>query len=150
MSQTLRGQDEALGLLRAAVHSGHVGHAYLFHGPAGVGKTRAALLFAQALLCERPLESVLAGLRQSHCEPPAVVRIGRSLDEPRADEHVDGPAHGGCTAPSRVRDLVQGCRLMLRYGGKQSALRTLRSFCWTVGDEILRDIGEPRCDSSWR
>ena len=57
MSQTLRGQDEALGLLRAAVHSGHVGHAYLFHGPAGVGKTRAALLFAQALLCERPLES---------------------------------------------------------------------------------------------
>lgn len=55
MSQTkLRGQDEALGLLRAAVHSGHVGHAYLFHGPAGVGKTRAALLFAQALLCEKP------------------------------------------------------------------------------------------------
>src|SRR5262245_14371846 len=54
MSQTLRGQDEALGLLRAAVHSGHVGHAYLFHGPAGVGKTRAALLFAQALLCEHP------------------------------------------------------------------------------------------------
>jgi len=58
MSQIkLRGQDEALNLLRAAVHSGHVGHAYLFHGPAGVGKTRAALLFAQALLCERPLES---------------------------------------------------------------------------------------------
>jgi DNA polymerase-3 subunit delta' len=54
MSHKLRGQDEALGLLRAAVHSGHVGHAYLFHGPAGVGKTRAALLFAQALLCERP------------------------------------------------------------------------------------------------
>lgn len=55
MSQIkLRGQDEALNLLRAAVHSGHVGHAYLFHGPAGVGKTRAALLFAQALLCEKP------------------------------------------------------------------------------------------------
>jgi DNA polymerase-3 subunit delta' len=57
MSQAkLRGQDEALGLLRAAVLSGHVGHAYLFHGPAGVGKTRAALLFAQALLCERPVD----------------------------------------------------------------------------------------------
>ena len=54
MKITLRGQDEALSLLRAAVASGHVGHAYLFHGPAGVGKTRAALRFAQALLCERP------------------------------------------------------------------------------------------------
>ena len=58
MSQIkLRGQDEALNLLRAAVHSGHVGHAYLFHGPSGVGKTRAALLFAQALLCEKPAAS---------------------------------------------------------------------------------------------
>jgi DNA polymerase-3 subunit delta' len=57
MSQAkLRGQDEALGLLRSSVLSGHVGHAYLFHGPAGVGKTRAALLFAQGLLCERPVD----------------------------------------------------------------------------------------------
>jgi DNA polymerase-3 subunit delta' len=57
MSHKLRGQDEALSLLRSAVRSGHVGHAYLFHGPAGVGKTRAALLLAQALLCEHPVSS---------------------------------------------------------------------------------------------
>ena len=52
MADTLRGQDEALGLLRAALQSGHVGHAYLFHGPSGVGKTRAALYLARALLCD--------------------------------------------------------------------------------------------------
>jgi DNA polymerase-3 subunit delta' len=51
--ETLRGQDEALALLRAALKTGHVGHAYLFHGPAGVGKTRAAMWLARALLCER-------------------------------------------------------------------------------------------------
>jgi hypothetical protein len=51
MADILRGQDEALELLRAALRSGHVGHAYLFHGPSGVGKTRAALYFARALLC---------------------------------------------------------------------------------------------------
>jgi DNA polymerase-3 subunit delta' len=55
MADVLRGQDEALGLLRAALRSGHVGHAYLFHGPSGVGKTRAALYFARALLCESRL-----------------------------------------------------------------------------------------------
>jgi DNA polymerase-3 subunit delta' len=51
---TWRGQEEALGFLRAVLQSGHIGHAYLFHGPAGVGKTRAALEFARALLCEAP------------------------------------------------------------------------------------------------
>lgn len=45
-------QEEALAPLTASLISGHVGHAYLFHGPAGVGKTRAALWFARALLCE--------------------------------------------------------------------------------------------------
>jgi len=51
-AEALRGQEEALALLRAALQSGHIGHAYLFHGPSGVGKTRAALYFARALLCE--------------------------------------------------------------------------------------------------
>ncbi|HEU5310452.1 MAG TPA: hypothetical protein VFV24_03265, partial [Candidatus Eisenbacteria bacterium] len=50
----LRGQDEAEALLRAALATGHVGHAYLFHGPSGVGKTKAALRFARTLLCETP------------------------------------------------------------------------------------------------
>src|SRR5512146_135564 len=47
-------QDDALAHLTASLTGGHVGHAYLFHGPAGVGKTRAALWFARALLCETP------------------------------------------------------------------------------------------------
>jgi DNA polymerase-3 subunit delta' len=42
-------QDEAKRLLGAALAEGPA-HAYLFHGPAGVGKRRAALAFASALL----------------------------------------------------------------------------------------------------
>lgn len=73
---TLRGQDEALSLLRAALKTQHVGHAYLFHGPAGVGKTRAALLFAQALLCEEPLPEGAA------CNACASCRGVRELRHP--------------------------------------------------------------------
>jgi DNA polymerase III subunit delta' len=50
--ETLPEQDEAKRLLRAALSEGPA-HAYLFHGPAGSGKRRAALLFAAALIGER-------------------------------------------------------------------------------------------------
>ena len=42
-------QEEAKGLLRATLRESHV-HAFLFHGPAGVGKRRAALALAGELL----------------------------------------------------------------------------------------------------
>jgi DNA polymerase-3 subunit delta' len=47
-------QDHAIMLLRAAVRHDKVGHAYLFIGPAGVGRRTLAMAFAQILNCERP------------------------------------------------------------------------------------------------
>jgi DNA polymerase III subunit delta' len=47
----LSGQDHATGVLRRAVASRHVPHAYLFEGPDGVGKRSAALGLALALTC---------------------------------------------------------------------------------------------------
>lgn len=42
-----------MGLLRAAFGSGRLSHAYLFHGPEGVGKETTALELAASLNCER-------------------------------------------------------------------------------------------------
>jgi DNA polymerase-3 subunit delta' len=47
-------QDHAVMLLRGAVRSGRVGHAYLIVGPPGVGRRTIARAFAQVLNCERP------------------------------------------------------------------------------------------------
>lgn len=44
------GQDRALGVLRAAVGAGRVHHAWIFHGPPGVGKFTTALAWARELL----------------------------------------------------------------------------------------------------
>ncbi len=46
-------QERAVETLRRALTSERVAHAYLFHGPDGVGKRAAALAFAQALECQR-------------------------------------------------------------------------------------------------
>jgi DNA polymerase III subunit delta' len=47
--ETFPEQDEAKALLRSALTEGPA-HAYLFHGPRGVGKRRAAIAFAGELL----------------------------------------------------------------------------------------------------
>ena len=46
------GQPQAIELLQAALRHDHLHHAYIFHGPPGVGKFTTARAFAAALLCE--------------------------------------------------------------------------------------------------
>lgn len=49
----IAGQRRAVGQLRKLLAGTRLANAYLFHGPWGVGKTRAALAFAAALLCPK-------------------------------------------------------------------------------------------------
>ncbi len=47
------GHQQPIEVLRRAIQSGHVPHAYLFVGPPDVGKTLVATEFAKAINCER-------------------------------------------------------------------------------------------------
>lgn len=49
LSQVI-GQERAIAALRATIHSGRIHHAWVFHGPPGVGKFTAAVAFAAVLL----------------------------------------------------------------------------------------------------
>ncbi len=51
----LVGNEHAQAILERALASGQLRHAYLLHGPAGVGKMTLALAFAQAIFCQRRL-----------------------------------------------------------------------------------------------
>ncbi|MGH7277372.1 MAG: ATP-binding protein [Candidatus Rokuibacteriota bacterium] len=50
--ERIEGQERAVGLLRRALDTGRVAHAYAFVGPPGSGRTTTALAFAAALLCD--------------------------------------------------------------------------------------------------
>lgn len=55
------GHRRIVRLLKNAVVNGRTAHAYLFSGPAGVGKETVALAFARALLCAQPQEGDACG-----------------------------------------------------------------------------------------
>ncbi len=48
------GQEHVTSTLRAELASGSLGHAFLFSGPRGVGKTTCARILAKALGCDSP------------------------------------------------------------------------------------------------
>ncbi|MEW6272599.1 MAG: DNA polymerase III subunit delta' [Thermodesulfobacteriota bacterium] len=47
----IQGQERAIGLLRRALAANRLAHAFVFAGPAGVGKRAAAFALARAVLC---------------------------------------------------------------------------------------------------
>ncbi len=50
----VKGQEHIVTTLRNQISSGHIGHAYLFCGTRGTGKTTVAKIFARAVNCENP------------------------------------------------------------------------------------------------
>lgn len=72
------GHERPLGVLKSAVTSGRAHHAYLFAGPDGVGKRRAALAFAQALNCPEAISR--GGSPCGACRSCAKIQAGLHPD----------------------------------------------------------------------
>ncbi len=72
----LVGQEHVAKGLSGAIESGRIGHAYLFTGARGVGKTSAARIYAKALECARGP----AGEPCNECDACRAIAAGQDVD----------------------------------------------------------------------
>ncbi|GGM11625.1 DNA polymerase III subunit gamma/tau [Deinococcus aerophilus] len=101
------GQEHVKDVLRAALEAGRVGHAYLFSGPRGVGKTTTARLIAMTANCTGP-----APRPCGECESCLSVRAGSHPDVLEIDAASNNSVDD-------VRDLREKVGLAAMRGGKK-------------------------------
>ena len=81
------GQEHVTETLRAGLREGRIGHAFLFSGPRGTGKTSTARILAKALNCAKgPTPDPC-----DECEECRAINAGLSLDV----IEIDAASHGG-------------------------------------------------------
>ena len=91
----LIGQDHVARILASAIETGRVGHAYLFTGARGVGKTSTARIFAKALNCEK-------GPTVTPCNTCEICRAITSGDDIDVLE-IDGASNRGVEEVRQIR-----------------------------------------------
>ncbi|WP_407569344.1 DNA polymerase III subunit gamma/tau [Deinococcus altitudinis] len=101
------GQEHVKDVLKAALEQGRVGHAYLFSGPRGVGKTTTARLIAMTANCTQP------GIKPcGECESCLSVRAGNHPDVLEIDAASNNSVDD-------VRELREKVGLSAMRGGKK-------------------------------
>jgi len=133
------GQESAVTLLRNALRSGRLAHAYLFLGPEGVGKRLTALTLAKALNCQAPPAEGESCERCSSC-----LKVNSSN---HADVIVVEPA-GEVIKIDQVRELQRRLHYRPLEGGKRACiLDSADSLNDAASNALLKTLEEPPAET---
>jgi DNA polymerase III subunit gamma/tau len=128
----VRGQEHVVLALRNAVRDDRVGHAYLFSGPRGTGKTTNARILAKVLNCENPVD----GEPCCVCQSCVAVEAGTSYDV----HELDAASNNGVDA---MRDLIEKASLGTPGRHKVYILDEVHMLSKAAEAALLKTLEEP-------
>jgi len=135
----IRGQQHIVSALKNAVAKGEVGHAYMFHGPRGTGKTTSARVLAKALNCTNlGDDSEPCG----ECESCVAIEEGRSFDL----HELDAASNNGV---EDMRDLLAKVNLGTPGNVKVYILDEVHMLTRGAENALLKTLEEPPDHVIW-
>lgn len=96
--EDVKGQDHISKTLQNQIKAGRIGHAYLFCGTRGTGKTSVAKIFAKAVNCEHPVNGSPCG----ECATCKAISAGTSMNV----IEIDAASNNGVDNIREIREEV--------------------------------------------
>ena len=129
----LTGQSHVVLSLKGAINSGRVGHAFLFAGPRGVGKTTTARILAKSLNC---VEGPTVHPCQK-CQSCREIALSRSIDV----VEIDGASNRGIDEIRNLREAVQYAPLHSQF--KVYIIDEVHMLTQEAFNALLKTLEEP-------
>ncbi len=129
----VRGQEHITTTLRNQIKSGRMGHAYLFCGTRGTGKTTIAKIFARAVNCEHPVN----GNPCNQCNMCKSISAGTSMNV----IEMDAASNNGVEDIRQIIDEVQYRPTEGRY--KVYIVDEVHMLSTSAFNALLKTLEEP-------